>query len=326
MLGSMPLLPDVSTFQLFVLILSALLLFLYGLENFSKELQRLGEDRLPRLLERATRHRLGGLLLGAVVTAVVQSSSAVTALIVALVNAGTLSFSSSLAVLLGTNVGTTATAWLVSYKLTAIGPYLIVLGGLLTMLPFAIRVAGRAIFYFGFIFFSLDLVGQSLAPLEQASWLQDALAMGRTPWIGVLMGAGITLLLQSSSVVSGLTIVLVQQSVLPPEAAVAIVVGANAGTTVTALIASIPMDRFARRSAQMNTLFNVGGVLLLLPWIAPFAQWALRVGETPAQSVAVAHLSFNLGLALLFLPMVGWLGKRWAPAGPSTADPKDALP
>lgn len=308
-------LPDFSDFQLFVLILSALLLFLYGLEQFSRELQQLGQDRMARLLERATRYRMGGLLLGAVVTAVVQSSSAVTALVVALVNTGTLSFSGSLAVMLGANVGTTATAWLVSFKLTGIGPSLIVLGGLLTMLPFAIRVAGRVIFYFGFIFFSLDLISQSLAPLRQEAWLLDALALGATPWIGVLTGAGITLLLQSSSVVSGLAIVLVQQGVLPPEAAVASVVGANAGTTITALIASIPMDAFARRAAWMNALFNLSGVLLLLPWITPFAHWALSIGDTPSQAVAVAHLAFNLGIAALFLPLTGWLGQRWAPVG-----------
>ncbi|MCB2016299.1 MAG: Na/Pi cotransporter family protein [Hydrogenophaga sp.] len=318
-------LPDFSVFQLFVLILSALLLFLYGLEHFSRELQRLGENRLPRLLGNATRHRLGGLLLGALVTAIVQSSSAVTALVVALVDAGTLSFAGSLAVLLGANIGTTATAWLVSFKLTSIGPFLIVLGGLLTILPFAIRVAGRAIFYFGFIFFSLDLVAQSLTPLQQSPWLRDALTLGTTPWIGVLMGAGITLVLQSSSVVSGLAVVLVHQGVLPPEAAVAIVVGANAGTTVTALIASIPMDAFARRSAQINTFFNLSGVLLLLPWVTPFARWALSIGNTPAQAVAVAHLSFNLGLALLFLPFTGWLGRHWAPKGSPASAPENAL-
>lgn len=312
-------LPDFSDFQLFVLILSALLLFLYGLEQFSRELQQLGQDRMARWLERATSNRVGGLLLGAMATALVQSSSAVTALVVALVNAGTLSFSGSLAVLLGANVGTTATAWLVSFKLTGIGPFLIVLGGLLTMLPFSIRVAGRVIFYFGFIFFSLDLIGQSLAPLRQEPWLIQALAQGSTPWIGVLMGAGITLLLQSSSVVSGLAIVLVQQGVLPPEAAVAVVVGANAGTTVTALIASIPMDAFARRTAWMNTLFNFSGVLLLLPWISPFARWALAIGETPAQAVAVAHLAFNAGIAMLFLPLTGWLGRHGVPAGQPSA-------
>jgi len=315
---------DFSNFQLLILVLSALLLFLYGLEHFSKELQTVGRDRLPRWLGLATRNRFNGLLLGASVTAVVQSSSAVSALVVALVNAGTLSFAASLAVLLGAKVGTTATAWLVSFELTNLGPYLIVLGGVLTMLPFQIRVIGRAIFYFGFIFFALDLIGQSLQPLRQDPWILEQLARASEPWIGVILGALVTMLLQSSSVVSGLAVVLVQQGVLAPEAAIAIVIGANAGTTVTALIASIPMDAFARRAAQMNAFFNSVGVLLMLPWIAPFARWAISIGESPDQAVAIAHLTFNLGLALFFLPWTGWFGKRWAPAGEPTPSAQNA--
>lgn len=316
--------PDFSDFQLFILVLSALLLFLYGLEQFSKELQHVGGERLPRWLAMATRNRISGWLLGASVTAVVQSSSAVSAMVVALVNAGTLSFASSLAVLLGAKVGTTATAWLVSFKLTSIGPFMIVLGGVLTLLPFSVRVAGRAIFYFGFILFSLDLIGHSLEPLRQDPWMLQQLARASDPLVGVIMGALVTLVLQSSSVVSGLAVVLVQQSVLPPEAAIAVVIGASAGTTVTALIASIPMDAFARRAAWMNTWFNIVGVLLLLPWVTPFAQWALRTGEHPAQAVAVAHLAFNLAIALLFLPFTGWLGRRWAPKGEPTPSAANA--
>lgn len=307
-----------SQFQYAVLILSALLLFLYGLEHFSKELQTIGSDRLPRWLGLATHNRLGGFALGASVTAVVQSSSAVSALVVALVNAGTLSFAGSLAVLLGAKVGTTSTAWLVSYELTHIGPYLIVLGGLLTMLPFSIRVVGRAIFYFGFIFFALDLVSSSLEPLRHAPWMLDLLAQAQAPLLGVLLGVVMTVVLQSSSVVSGLAIVLVQQGVLEPMGAVAVVVGASLGTTATGLIASIPMDRFARRTAQMNLMFNAVGVGLMLPFITPFGEWAVRTGGSPGQAVAIANLAFNLGVALLFLPFTGWMGRRFAPPGEPT--------
>lgn len=308
-----------SEFQVYVLVLSALLLFLYGLEHFSKELQTVGRDRLPHWLGLATRNRFGGLLLGAGVTAVVQSSSAVSALVIALVNAGTLGFPASLAVLLGSKIGTTSTAWLVSWKLTHIGPYLIVLGGLLTMLPFSVRVLGRAIFYFGFIFFSLDLISASLEPLRQSPWVLAWLARAQEPWLGVLMGIGMTVLLQSSSVVSGLAVVLVQQGVLDPLGAVTIVVGATLGTTATGLIASIPMDALARRVAWMNVLFNAVGVALMLPFIAPFGAWALRTGHSPEQAVAIANLAFNAGVALLFLPLTGWLGRRYAPVAPTVA-------
>lgn len=315
---------DFSEFQVFILVLSALLLFLYGLEHFSQELQTVGRDKLPRWLAMATRDRFRGLLLGASVTAVVQSSSAVSALVVALVNSGTLSFASSLAVLLGAKIGTTSTAWLVSFKLTHIGPYLIVLGGILTMLPFSIRVLGRAIFYFGFIFFTLDLIGDSLEPLRQSPWVLEWLARAQEPWLGVLMGVVVTVLLQSSSVVSGLAIVLVQQGVLDPIGAVAIVVGATLGTTATGLIASIPMDAFAKRAALMNLLFNAVGVVLMLPFVSAFGEWAVRVGETPGQAVAIANLAFNAGVALLFLPFTGWIGRRFAPKAEPTPSAENA--
>jgi Na/Pi-cotransporter len=316
---------DLSYFQLFVLVLSALLLFLYGLEHFSKELQTVGRDKLPHWLGMATRNRFRGLMLGISVTAVVQSSSAVSALVVALVNSGTLTFASSLAVLLGAKVGTTSTAWLVSFNLAHIGPYLIVLGALITMLPFAIRVIGRAIFYFGFIFFTLDLIGTSLQPLRQSPAVLEWLAYAQDPWMGVLIGIVVTMVLQSSSVVGGLAIVLVQQGVLDPVGAVAIVVGAALGTTTTSLIASIPMDAFARRAAQMNLLFAAIGVLLISPFISRFGAWAVDLSEgNPSQAVAIASLAFNSGLALLFLPLTGWMGRRFAPKATPTASAQNA--
>lgn len=316
---------DFSDFQVFILVLSALLLFLYGLEHFSKELQTVGQDKLPRWLGLATKDRFRGLLLGASVTAIVQSSSAVSALVVALVNSGTLSFASSLAVLLGAKIGTTSTAWLVSFKLTHIGPYLIVLGAIITMLPFSIRVIGRAIFYFGFIFFALDLIGTSLQPLRQSPAVLEWLAYAQVPWMGVLMGVVVTMVLQSSSVVGGLAIVLVQQGVLDPVGAVAIVIGAALGTTTTSLIASIPMDAFARRTALMNLLFAGTGVALIFPFIASFGAWAVSLsGGNPSQAVAIGSLAFNGGLVLLFLPWTGWLGKRFAPHATPTPSAQNA--
>jgi Na/Pi-cotransporter len=299
--------------QWVVLVLSALLLFLYGLEHFSKELQTVGGDRLPRWLGLATQNRFRGLMLGAGVTAVVQSSSAVSALVVALVNAGTLSFAGSLAVMLGAKIGTTSTAWLVSFELTHLGPALIVLGGFLTLLPFSVRVAGRAIFYFGFILFALDLIGSALQPLRESPAILSWLAYAQEPSLGILMGIVVTVLLQSSSVVSGLAIVLVQSQVLEPHAAVAIVVGASLGTTATALIASLPMGAAARRTAQMNLLFNATGLVLIWPFIGWFSAWAIGVSNSPDQAVAIANLAFNGAVALLFLPFTTWMARRFSP-------------
>lgn len=294
-------------------VISAVVLFLYGLSSFSQELQELGRDRLTSLLARMTNTRLSGFFLGAVFTAIVQSSSAVTSLAVALVDAGVISFASSLGVLVGANVGTTATAWLVSFKLTGIGPAFIVLGAAISILPAPIRVAGKAIFYFGFIFFALDLISDSLAPLKQADALPGLLSYASNTLVGGLIGAALTALLQSSSVVTGLAILLVQQGTLEIHAAVAVVIGANLGSSVTALIASIPMRASAKRLAQVNVLLNFGGVVLFLPFSHPLAELVISITDNPGIAVALAHLIFNASVALIALPMLNWLAVRLDP-------------
>lgn len=148
---------------------SAIILFIYGLQGFSRELRAIGGDALQAWLGRMTASRWRGFAIGALATAAMQSSSAVTSLTTALVDASAISFRASLGVLLGANVGTTATAWLVSLKLTSIGPFFIVLGALLSVLPKHLSVAGKSVFYFGLIFFALDLISAELKPVNRAS-------------------------------------------------------------------------------------------------------------------------------------------------------------
>jgi Na+/phosphate symporter len=202
---------------------SAVLLFLYGLQGFSRELQDVGGASLQSWLGRVTASRWLGFLVGALATAIMQSSSAITALAVTLVDASVISFRASLGVLLGSNVGTTATAWLVSFKLTGIGPVFIVLGALITLLPIRARVVGKAVFYFGLIFFALDLISAELKPLQNRPQFHGQVCLPA--------GLVFTALVQSSSVTTGLAILLVQQGLLPPQAAIPIVIGANMGST-----------------------------------------------------------------------------------------------
>lgn len=293
-----------DTLDLVFAIFATVILFLYGLSSFSKEIQALGQERLHRALETLTRNRFMGFALGAGFTAVVQSSSAVTSLAVGLVDSGVISFANSLGVLIGANVGTTATAWLVSFKLTGIGPFFIVLGALISLLRTPAKTVGKSLFYFGFIFFALDLVSSSLEPLRDGDVLQQALAHATNPVIGALVGASLTALLQSSSVVTGLSILLVQQGTIEIQAAVAIIIGANLGSSVTALLASVVMGQAARRSAQANVLMNLGGVLLFLPFTHWLAELVTGMSDNPGIAVAIAHLIFNVGVAIVALPLV----------------------
>lgn len=311
-----------NAFQVLVAAVTAILLFLYALRGFSRELQAVGGDALKRAVGRLTGSRVGGFLTGAVATALVQSSSAVSAILVAFVDAGAIGFGEGLAVLLGANVGTTSTAWLVSLKLTGMGPLFIVLGGVVSLVPFRIKVLGQAIFYFGFIFFALDLLNGALGPLRDQPLFMQWLARADDLWLALLFGIVFTAVVQSSSVAVGVCILFVQQGLLPPASAVAIVVGANIGTTSTALLASLHLSPGAKATAWANVLFNLTGVLLYLPFLHWFADWLHQRTSGPAMTVAWAHLVFNLTVALLFLLFLGRIARvlqRWLLPVPTQA-------
>jgi Na/Pi-cotransporter len=290
-----------SNLNLLFATISAIVLFLFGLQQFSREIREVGGGTLNAWLARFTKRRWQGLLLGAFATAVIQSSSAVTSLAIALVDSGTISFDASLGILLGANIGTTSTAWLVSLKLAAIGPIFIVAGTALSCLPIRWSVAGKAVFYFGFILFSLELVGASLKPLQDLPLIRSVLGEARSPLLGLLGGMAITAVVQSSSITTGLAILLVQQGMLPAAGAIPIVIGSNIGTTSTGLLASLGMGRTARRTAVANLVFNVVGVLLFTPFLQPFAEAVLRFAGEPGMAVAWAQLIFNLVMAVVML-------------------------
>ncbi len=293
-----------ADYQIIFTILSALILFLFGLNSLSHELRQAAGVHLKSIMERLTVNRFTSTFVGFFFTAIIQSSTAVSALAVSLVDAGVLSFSGAMAIMLGSYIGTTTTAWLVSFKLTGIGPIFIVLGTLITWLPFKIRIFGKALFFFGFIFFSLDLISTSLAPLRDSPQMHELLLHTETPLKALGIGIVLTVILQSSTVATGLAIVFVQQGLLLPENSIPIVLGANVGTTATALFASMRMGVTARKAAMANTLVNTAGVLMILPFLKPFTHWVLSVAATPSLVVAIAHLSFNVVLVTLFLALL----------------------
>jgi phosphate:Na+ symporter len=299
-----------TRFHALFAVISAIVLFLHGLHSFSRQLQAVGGVALQQWLGQVTASRWRGFAIGALATAIVQSSSAITALTAALVDASVVSFRASLGVLLGANVGTTATAWLVSFKLTAIGPFFIVLGAVLSALPVRAKVIGQAVFYFGLTFFALDLISLELKPLQEVQAFRDWLALAQVPWLGVLTGLVFTALIQSSSVTTGVAILLAQQGILLPEAAIPIVIGANVGSTSTALIASLSLSRAARMTAMANATFNAAGAVIFFPFLRPFAQAMLEFAGDAAMAVAWAHLTFNLTIAGIFLATLDWVEPR----------------
>lgn len=284
---------------------TAVILFVFGLEHFSREIEKISGEKFRKFLAHVTRYPVLGLFIGALVTAVIQSSSATSIITISLVNAGVLSFANSVGIIFGANIGTTVTAQLVAFKLTAFAPLLIIGGFLLTLTRTRFSIFGRAIFYFGFVFFSLNLIASSLEPLRSHPQFISLLAQPHNPLYGILAGIAFTALVQSSSVTTGLAIIFTQQGLLSLENAVPLIMGANIGTTATAFIAVFGMDIAAKKSALSHFLFNVGGVILFLPVLLLFGDRLNLFGFEPAVALATIHLVFNVGASLVFLVLAG---------------------
>lgn len=290
--------------QIIFSIFSAIILFLYGLGAFSQELKIAAGQKLEVIMGRLTSNRVIAFIVGLICTALIQSSTAVSTLAVSLIDGGVLTFSGAIAIMLGSYIGTTLTAWMVSFKLTGVGPIFIVIGALVGILPWKAKIFGKAIFYFGFIFFSLDLVSSSLQPLKQSQYLAEFLLYTNTPFKGIVIGALLTALMQSSTVVTGLAIIFVQQGILSPEASIPIVLGANIGTTFTGLYATLGMIGTAKKAAWTNTIINTVSVLILYPFIAPFTRLVLEISPNNDMVVAVAHLCFNICVVTVFMVLL----------------------
>lgn len=291
----------VISWELLFAIVPGLILFLYGIENFSKEIINAVGDRFRDTLGKLTKNRWRGAAFGALLTAMVQSSAATTVIAVSLVNAGSIAFSQSLGLIIGANIGTTITAQLVALKLTAFGPVFILAGFVFGLVGGRYKFVGKPLFYFGLVFFGLELVSNSLDPLSGDAQFLSLISNLDNFFIALLVGVLFTTAVQSSSVTSGLMVVLASSGLLSLEQAIPVILGANIGSTTTTLFASAKMDLFARRAAVAHFLFNVGGVILFIPLSGVLADTALALGGNVGQQVANAHLIFNVVTAVIFL-------------------------
>ena len=292
--------------QLYILMagLTAVILFIFGLENFSREIEHITGERFRKSISKATKLPIVGVLIGAAVTAVIQSSSATSVITISLVNAGVLSFKNSIGIIFGSNIGTTITAQLVAFKLTAFAPVIIILGFLLSLIRSRAAVFGKAVFYFGFVFFTLNLIASSLQPLQSNETLIELLSQPQSPLLAILIGCLFTAMVQSSSVTTGLAIIFTQQGILGLENAVPLIMGANIGTTATALIAMFNMDAAAKKTALSHFIFNAGGVLLFLPLLFLYGHRLSEVDSDPAIALANIHFVFNLVTTVIFIVLI----------------------
>ncbi|MDT0552389.1 Na/Pi cotransporter family protein [Urechidicola vernalis] len=298
-----------DTLSILISIIAAIGLFTHSLESFSNNLKEHANDKMQLAIKRFTDSKFKGLLTGFVGTGIIQSSSAVVAITVSFVDSGIISFHNSLPILLGSNLGTTITAWLVSFKIEALGITFLALGFILGYFKGKLALISKPIFYLGLILFSLDMIGHFLEPIKNSEELIHYLSYAAKPIIGVLLGALVTAICQSSSVTIGLTIILCSQQLLGLDSAIAIIVGSNIGTTSTAFIAAMKLDKTAKQTALANLIFNIIGVLIYLPLAVPYKNLIDSFNVGIAFEVALAHLVFNLIITILILPFTKQFGK-----------------
>ena len=294
-----------DSWELLFAFIPGIILFLYGIEQFSHEVQVAGGEYFRNLIQRLTKTPARGTVAGALVTAVVQSSTATTVITVGLVNAGVISFTASLGIIFGANLGTTVTSQLVALNLTAFAPLLILAGFLIGIIGGKYRVFGRPVFYFGLVFFSLSLISSVMVPYRTDPQLIELMGMMNTVLLQIAFGFLITTLFQSSSVTTGLVVVMASNGLITPTMAIPILLGANLGTTTTTLLVATRMNTSAKRAAVAHFLFNFLGVLMFLPILGLFTNLIISLGGDPAQQVANAHLLFNLTCCIVFLILIG---------------------
>jgi Na/Pi-cotransporter len=277
-------------------LLGGLAIFLYGMRLTSTGLEQAAGHRLRGVLARVTDNRLLGLLTGIVVTALIQSSSATTVMVVSFTNAGLMSLGQTLAIILGADVGTTLTVQIIAFSLKEYSLLIIFLGFLIASLPRRrYRGVGRSVLGFGLIFFGMSLMGNAMDPLRDHSFFREMLLAGsERPVLVLLVATLFTGLIQSSAATIGIALTFAFQGLIDLRTAVPVILGANIGTCVTACLAAIGTRREAQRVAYAHILFKVFAVLLFLPFIGPFTRLvALTSSDLPRQ-IANAHTFFNV--------------------------------
>jgi len=298
-------------------LLGGLALFLFGMEQMADALKALAADRLKDILARLTTNRLMGAVTGAIVTAIIQSSSVTTVLTVGFITAGILSVSQAVGIIFGANIGSTLTAQLIAFKVTKLSLLMITVGFAMLFISRKdqFRQYGAMIMGLGLVFFGMSLMSGAMKPLRTYSPFLDLMVHMENPAVGILISAAFTGLIQSSAATTGVVLAMSGQGLISLNVGIALIFGANIGTCVTALLASIGKPRDALRASLAHVLFNILGVILWVGFIDQLARLVVSVSpvasglsgvekisaEAPRQ-IANAHTIFNVANTFIFLP------------------------
>lgn len=313
---------SVDGLKILISFIGGLGLFIYGMHEMGDGLQNAAGSKMQQFLEVLTKNKLMGVVTGALVTMVIQSSSATTVMVVGFVNAQLMSLGQAVGVIMGANIGTTATSWIVAasewstfLKPTTIAPLAIGAGVVMIMASKKERNQniGKILVGFGILFVGIQTMSSSVKPLSNSPVFQQAfIDLGANPILGILVGAGVTCILQSSSASVGILQSIAMLGLVPWSAAVYIILGQNIGTCITALLSSVGTSKNAKAAAYIHFLFNVIGSLIFM-FIALFffgvISPASAVASVTSTEISVFHSAFNIGATILLFPFANLLVK-----------------
>ena len=293
-------------FMIFKL-LGGLGLFVYGMKLMGDGLQKAAGNKLKKILEALTSNRILAVLVGAGVTAIIQSSSATTVMTVGFVNAGLMNLFQAAGVIMGANIGTTMTAQLIAFKLSDVAPLILAIGAVMVLFSNKkkTRDIGDIILGFGILFVGMSMMETSMRPLSQMeSFRSLILTLGKHPLLGVFVGMGMTALVQSSSATIGILMALAANSSLPLNVALPILFGDNIGTCVTALLASIGTNKNARRASLIHLTFNSMGTIIFMLALPLVLKFIPLLGGDIQRQIANSHTLFNISNVLIQVPFI----------------------
>lgn len=300
--------------EIAISLIAGLGMFLYGMNVMGDGLQKAAGDKLKKIIEMLTTNRIMGVLVGAVVTGIIQSSSATTVMTVGFVNAGIMTLKQAIGIIMGANIGTTVTAQLVSFSIEKYAPIAIGIGVLFWLFSknTTVKNFSEILIGFGILFVGMNFMKAAAAPVSEMQSVHNAmLYLSRNPLLGVLAGFMITGTIQSSSASIGILIVLASQGVLPITAALPVLYGDNIGTCVTSLLSTIGASRNSKRTALMHLCFNVIGTILFIVVLSrPIIRIVENVDPTNVpRQIANAHTLFNLVNVVVLLPFSNYIVK-----------------
>lgn len=292
--------------------LGGLGLFLYGMKLMSEGIEKVAGAKMKTILEWCTKNRFIGVLVGTIFTAIIQSSSAATVMVVSFVNSGLMSLMQAVGVIMGANIGTTITAQIVAFNLDSIAPIFVIVGVVMIMFfkNETVKKVGEVVFGFGVLFLGMSLMKDSMAGIKDSAQVMKMISSLKNPLVAILVGLVITTILQSSSASVGILVTMAASGLVELSMCFYVILGCNIGACTSALLVGLTGKKDAKRAALIHLMFNIIGSIIMLLILLPFGGYVEtlinNISADPSRAVANTHSIFKIFQVIILFPFAGW--------------------